>query len=144
MDHVRAIAKERAKTLTLDYEHRHRPGARFAGAAADRQLAGRDVRRPVSRGRAGRNRNGAARSPTAIETYIGTEPHVQRHARRGRRRHWTAGGEIPAECYDFAQMPEYQRLKQTMDMLSATGVPNPYFSAHERVTRDTTRSAAAS
>ena len=58
MDHVRAIAKERAKTLTLDTQHRHRPGARFAGAAADRQLAGRDVRRPLSRGCAGRNRDG--------------------------------------------------------------------------------------
>jgi 8-amino-7-oxononanoate synthase len=35
-------------------------------------------------------------------------------------------------------MPEYRRLKQTMGMLSATGIPNPYFSAHERVARDTT------
>jgi 8-amino-7-oxononanoate synthase len=35
-------------------------------------------------------------------------------------------------------MPEYQRLRQTMALLAATGVPNPYFSVHERVTRDTT------
>src|SRR5262245_66473729 len=34
-------------------------------------------------------------------------------------------------------MPEYKRLKQTMDMLSMTGVPNPYFRPHEGVTRDT-------
>jgi 8-amino-7-oxononanoate synthase len=50
---------------------------------------------------------------------------------------WSAGGEIPPECYEFSQMPEYKRLRQTMDMLGSTGVPNPYFRPHEGATRDT-------
>jgi 8-amino-7-oxononanoate synthase len=36
-------------------------------------------------------------------------------------------------------MPEYKRLKQTMDVLGSTGVPNPYFRPHEGATRDTAR-----
>jgi 8-amino-7-oxononanoate synthase len=35
-------------------------------------------------------------------------------------------------------MPEYKRLKQTMSLLTSTGLPNPYFSAHQSVARDTT------
>ena len=35
-------------------------------------------------------------------------------------------------------MPEYKRLKQTMSLLDQTGVPNPYFSVHDGVCRDTT------
>src|SRR5207237_746833 len=74
----------------------------------------------------------------AIQTYIGTEPRVQRHA-AAPTTPWSAGGEIPLECYDFSQMPEYKRLKQTMAMLSSTGVPNPFFRPHEGITRDTAR-----
>src|SRR5437762_13421969 len=36
-------------------------------------------------------------------------------------------------------MPEYRRLRQTMDMLGSTGVPNPYFRPHEGSTRDTAK-----
>ncbi|MFM7071362.1 MAG: aminotransferase class I/II-fold pyridoxal phosphate-dependent enzyme [Planctomycetota bacterium] len=46
--------------------------------------------------------------------------------------------EIPLDCYDFARMPEYLRLKQTMTILQSTGLPNPYFSVHEGITCDTT------
>ena len=74
---------------------------------------------------------------SAIETYIGTEPRVARHMTAPAAQ-WNKTGEIPAECYDFGQMPEYKRLKQTMALLESTGLPNPYFSAHERVARDTT------
>ncbi|MEX0866094.1 MAG: aminotransferase class I/II-fold pyridoxal phosphate-dependent enzyme, partial [Pirellulales bacterium] len=41
--------------------------------------------------------------------------------------------------YDFAQFPEYEQLKQTEQILMATGVPNPYFSIHEAVAGGTTR-----
>ena len=91
MDHVRAIAKERAKTLTHRVEHRHRPGPRFAGAAANRQLAGRDVRRPLSRGRAGRNRNGprSGRGDSDVHRHRAARAAARRrrdHAVVGRRR----------------------------------------------------------
>jgi 8-amino-7-oxononanoate synthase len=47
--------------------------------------------------------------------------------------------EIPAEDYRFDQLPEYRKLKRTMAQFALTGVPNPYFTVHEGVTRDTTR-----
>lgn len=37
------------------------------------------------------------------------------------------------------QFAEYRRLKTTMRQLLMTGVPNPYFTVHEGVVRDTTR-----
>jgi 8-amino-7-oxononanoate synthase/acyl carrier protein len=36
------------------------------------------------------------------------------------------------------QFPEYQRLQQTMAQMLMTGVPNPYFTVHDSVVRDTT------
>ncbi|MCO6454726.1 MAG: aminotransferase class I/II-fold pyridoxal phosphate-dependent enzyme [Pirellulaceae bacterium] len=71
----------------------------------------------------------------AITEHLGTVPRNQLASRSvpapsGQR-------EIPDEDCDFSAMPEYRRLKQTMAMLSATGVPNPYFSVHEQVTNDT-------
>jgi 8-amino-7-oxononanoate synthase len=45
--------------------------------------------------------------------------------------------ELPEEYYSFSKMPEYQKLKATMRMLQATGVPNPFFAVHQGNTRDT-------
>ena len=45
----------------------------------------------------------------------------------------------PVEIQDsIEQFPEYQRLRQTKAQLLMTGVPNPYFTVHETVVRDTT------
>nr|MCU0982213.1 aminotransferase class I/II-fold pyridoxal phosphate-dependent enzyme [Pirellulaceae bacterium] len=49
-----------------------------------------------------------------------------------------AGAAVPEEACDFRQWPEYRKLKDTMDRLTASGLTNPYFSVHESVTRDTT------
>jgi 8-amino-7-oxononanoate synthase/acyl carrier protein len=136
MDHVRAIAKERAKTIALDTNIVTDLGLdslerlqiassleeTFGGRIPEDVLAEIETVREVA---------------SAIQTYIGHEPRVQRHAAAPAAM-WAKEGDIPAECYDFAQMPEYKRLKQTMALLSSTGVPNPYFSAHERIARDTT------
>ncbi|MFO0870804.1 MAG: aminotransferase class I/II-fold pyridoxal phosphate-dependent enzyme [Pirellulales bacterium] len=75
----------------------------------------------------------------AIEKYLGSTPRanvgpVSREAASS----GASTKEIPPEFYDFARMPEYLRLRQTMELLQGTGVPNPYFSVHERVTCDTT------
>ncbi len=40
--------------------------------------------------------------------------------------------------FDVGQFPEYRRLKATMRQMLMTGVPNPYFTVHESVVRDTT------
>lgn len=45
---------------------------------------------------------------------------------------------IPPEEFQFDQIPEYRRLKQTMAQMEMTGLPNPYFSVHQGLTRDTT------
>jgi 8-amino-7-oxononanoate synthase/acyl carrier protein len=134
MDHVRTIAKERAKTLTIDSNIVTDLGLdslerlqiassleeTFGGRFPEDVLAEIETVREVA---------------AAIQTYIGTEPRVQRHVVAAATP-WSAGGEIPPECYDFGQMPEYKRLKQTMEMLGSTGVPNPFFRPHEGVTRD--------
>ena len=39
---------------------------------------------------------------------------------------------------DVTQFAEYRRLKATMSRMQMTGVPNPYFTVHERVVNDTT------
>ncbi|HZN32297.1 MAG TPA: aminotransferase class I/II-fold pyridoxal phosphate-dependent enzyme [Pirellulaceae bacterium] len=138
MDHVRAIAKERAKVLALDsnivtdlgldslerLQIANTLEETFGGRFPEDVLAEIETVREVA---------------AAIATYIGTEPRVQRHAAAGPTANWASAGEIPPECYDFSQMPEYKRLKQTMAMLGSTGVPNPYFRAHEGATRDIAR-----
>jgi 8-amino-7-oxononanoate synthase len=45
---------------------------------------------------------------------------------------------VAPEDYRFDLLPEYRRLKQTMAQFEKTGLPNPYFSVHEGLTRDTT------
>jgi 8-amino-7-oxononanoate synthase/acyl carrier protein len=136
MDHVRAIAKERAKRLSLETNIVTDLGLdslerlqiassleeTYGGRFPEDVLAEIETVRDVA---------------TAIQTYIGVEPRVQRHVPTGGPA-WAAGGEIPPECYDFSQMPEYKRLKRTMEDLTSTGLPNPYFTTHERATRDTT------
>jgi 8-amino-7-oxononanoate synthase/acyl carrier protein len=138
MDHVRAIAKERAKTLTIEsnivtdlgldslerLEIASSLEQTFGGRFPEDVLAEIETVRQVA---------------AAIQTYIGTEPRVSRQADAAPQTPWSHGGEIPPECYDFGQMPEYKRLKQTMDILGSTGVPNPYFRPHESSTRDTAK-----
>jgi len=46
--------------------------------------------------------------------------------------------EIPPEYYQFSHYPECAQLKRQLSQFSLLGLRNPYFSVHERVTRDTT------
>ena len=43
----------------------------------------------------------------------------------------------PADC-DFAQYPEYVQLRERMELVSAAGIRNPFFSEHADVAGDTT------
>ena len=69
--------------------------------------------------------SGAVTSPAASSsggsTHVGLAPKV----------------EVEPED-DVAQFAEYRRLKATMQQMAMTGVPNPYFTVHEAVVRDTT------
>lgn len=135
MEQVRAVARERANDLTLDtnivalgldslerMQIAHALEEQFGGRFPDQVLAEIETCREVAR---------------AIQRYIGSQPRTERTALRTAARPMFEG-DIPAECYQFGAMPEYRKLKQTMELLSATGAANPYFSVHERVTRDTT------
>ena len=44
--------------------------------------------------------------------------------------------EVPEDRVE--QFPEYKRLQQTRAQMLATGVPNPYFTVHDSIVRDTT------
>jgi 8-amino-7-oxononanoate synthase len=133
LDHVRAVAKERAKSLSLDtnildlgLDSLERTQIAFSlqetfgGRFPEEVLVEIETCREVA---------------LAIQKYIGSKPKIARQlAATDVERKTTT---VPPEAYEFAQMPEYKRLKQTMSMLMASGIPNPYFSVHERVTRDT-------
>jgi len=64
---------------------------------------------------------------------------VQKHLVNGRdTRGPSRAVEIPPEDYRFDRYPEYIKLKQNLEMLESTGLGNPFFKVHERVTNDTT------
>lgn len=127
MDAVRRVAKERAAGLSpdsnllelgMDSLERMEILAsledRFGGRLPEAVLADLETCRDVAR---------------AVETYLGREP-----AALTRR----SAEDIPAEYYCFDRYPEYVKLRQNLELLDASGLGNPYFSVHERVTRDTT------
>ncbi len=128
MEHVRAIAKERAKNLTLDtnvveigldslerMEIVANLEEAFGGRFPETVLPHIETCREVA---------------AAVQKYLGTrraEGATQRDEK-----------EIPRGDYQFAQMPEYLQLRATMQTLHAAGLENPYFSVHESITADTT------
>lgn len=128
LDHVRQIAKERAGELTLDtnildlgldsLERMEIVAAleeTFGGRFPESVLPQMETCREVVE---------------AVEAYLGKTPKL-----RSTR---TADSEIPPEHYRIEQFPEYQALKQNMRSVHETGLANPYFRAHQRVTNDTT------
>jgi 8-amino-7-oxononanoate synthase len=66
----------------------------------------------------------------AVEMYLGKTPRVKGASAKHI--------EIPPENYRFDLYPEYHALKQNMRALQGSGLVNPYFNVHERVTNDTT------
>jgi 8-amino-7-oxononanoate synthase/acyl carrier protein len=135
MEHVRAVARERAGNLTLDtnivvdlgldslerMQIANSLEETFGGRFPEEVLQQIETCRETA---------------LAIEKYIGAAPRVDGRYRQ--RPDASDPAEIPQEYYDFARMPEYVKLKQTQAMLVATGIPNPFFSVHESVTNDRT------
>jgi 8-amino-7-oxononanoate synthase len=128
LDHVRQIAKERAGELTLDtnildlgldsLERMEIVAAleeTFGGRFPESVLPLMETCREVVE---------------AVEAYLGKTPR-QRSA-------GSATEEIPPDHYRVELFPEYQALKQNMRSVQDTGLANPYFRAHQRVTNDTT------
>ncbi|MBM4091713.1 MAG: aminotransferase class I/II-fold pyridoxal phosphate-dependent enzyme, partial [Planctomycetes bacterium] len=135
LEHVRAVARERAGNLTLDTDI-------VADLGLD-SLERLSIASAVEETFGGRLPEEALQQictcrdlALAVEQYIGTEPRVLGRFRQESPN--KASEEIPVEYCDFGKTPEYLALKQTMGMLAATGVPNPYFSVHQGVTNDRT------
>jgi 8-amino-7-oxononanoate synthase/acyl carrier protein len=136
LDHVRAVAKERAKDLTastnivtdlgLDSLERMQIAnsleETYGGRFPEHVLVEIET---------------VAQVAAAIAKHFGTVPKVKREYQVGFGPKPGTNGDTPREHYDFAQTPEYKRLKQTEALLLSTGIPNPYFAPHERVARDT-------
>ena len=66
----------------------------------------------------------------AVEKHLGTQPRVPRPK--------AANVEIPSATYRFEQFPEYVKLRESLDVLDASGLGSPFFAAHEGVTTDRT------
>jgi len=128
LEHVRAVGKERARDVTIDSNiielgldslERMEIVASledsFGGRFPEDVMAEMETCREVV---------------LAVQTHLGIEPTVERRQ--------LFDGDIPAEFYCFADMPEYRQLRQHMGILASTGVPNPFFNVHQRVTNDTT------
>jgi acyl carrier protein len=139
IEHVKAIAKERAKVVTLDsnivtdlgldslerLQIANSLEEAYGGRFPEHVLAEIETVRQVA---------------DAIETHLGNKlvaVKPSQTAEEGQAK--KSLDEIGPDCYDFSQMPEYKRLRQTIDMLESLQVGNPYFCVHEGVTRDTAR-----
>lgn len=129
MEQITRVAKERAKGLTLDsnilemsmdsLERMEIIAAledTFSGRFPEEILPDMITVRDVV---------------AAVEKYLGKTP-------RKRLPTSESESEIPAENYQFDQFSEYTALKKQWQLLAGTGVMNPYFKVHERVTADTT------
>ncbi|MEX2114170.1 MAG: aminotransferase class I/II-fold pyridoxal phosphate-dependent enzyme [Pirellulales bacterium] len=128
MDHVRNIAKERARDLKpdtsivelgLDSLERMEIIAAledtFGGRFPESELLQMETVREVAAG---------------VEAYLGRTPRTPAEA--------DATAEIEPDRYRFELMPEYLRLRQINESLTATGLRNPYFKCHDGVIADTT------
>ena len=135
MHHVREIAKERAKGMTIDsnivemgmdslerLQIAHSLEESFGGRFPEDVLSEIETCREVT---------------LAVQKYIGTNARIRdlpasvdKPEQRKR--------EIQPADYQFAEMAEYKKLQQQATLLSFTGIPNPYFTRHEGITNDRT------
>ncbi len=140
MDAIKAVAQERAKQLDLDtnivldlgldslerLQIAHSLEQTFDGRFPEHVLQEIETVREVAE---------------AIQKYLGKSRIRREMVPTETGLKPADSRKIEAEDYVFDQLPEYRRLKRTMAQFEMTGVPNPYFSVHEGIVRDTTRIA---
>jgi 8-amino-7-oxononanoate synthase/acyl carrier protein len=138
LEHVRVIAKERAKGLHLDSNILIDLGLdsleiQEIAVALEETFGGRFPEEVLQ------DLESCREVAAAIEKYMGTEPLRElEQDSAAPRSAYDKTQAVPKEFYDFAEMPEYLRLQQAKSILTDTGCPNPYFTVHESVTGDTT------
>jgi 8-amino-7-oxononanoate synthase/acyl carrier protein len=138
MDAIRAVAQERAKELELNtnivldlgldslerMQIAHSLEQTFDGRFPENVLQEIETVREVAEA-IERHMGKKRMRRDLVPTETGLKP--------------TSGHRVQPEDYRFDQLPEYRRLKRTQSQFVMTGVPNPYFSVHEGIVRDTTR-----
>ena len=107
-----------------------RDGHGFAGADGDSGLAGREVRRPVPRGDSARSGNHPAtgRGGGKVSGHGAAPGAVPGRPTRKFHRRPTASTSSRNTC----------RLRESLDMLEASGLGNPFFTVHDGPTTDRT------
>ena len=135
MENVHAVARERSKKLTLD------SNLIAIGLDSLERLQIANTLEEIFGGQlpaAVLDEIETCREVTlAIQEHIGHQP-VNERATTPRQQSTNPQREIQTGDYQFAEMPEYKRLKQQMATLTFAGLANPYFSVHEGLTCDTT------
>lgn len=127
LEQVRKVAKERAKSLTLDssiaelgldslerLEILGNLEDYFGGRFPESILPELESCRQVIQ---------------AVETYLGDARETDRIR--------PEAADIPEDHYRFEKIADYVKLRQNIDTLDAAGL-NPFFAVHQRVTNDTT------
>ena len=147
-DHVRRVAGERANVLQLDtnivldlgldslerLEIARNLEQTFGGRFPEQVL---DEIETIGQTAAAIERYLPPGSETVAEAYLRGDGRADIQAPKRNGAPHKPDTVVDAE-YDVEQFAEYRRLKTTMRQLLMSGVPNPYFTVHEGVVRDTT------
>jgi 8-amino-7-oxononanoate synthase len=128
LEEIRRVARERADGMTLDspivetgmdslerMEILASLEEKFGGRFPEEILPDLETTRQVV---------------AAVEKYLGTEPRPQSVR--------PTDIDIPPATYRFDQFPEYVKLRESLDMLDASGLGNPFFVVHDGPTTDRT------
>ncbi len=126
LEEVRRIAKERARGLTLD--------SNITELGLD-SLERMEILAALEERFGGRFPEEILQS---LETCREVVDAVDRYLGKGVEAEKNNGPDVPEEYFRFDCMPEYIRLRQNLEMVEASGLGNPYFPVHQRVTNDTT------
>jgi 8-amino-7-oxononanoate synthase len=141
MQTVKAVAKERAKSLTLATNIVVDLGLdsleRMSIASQLEEIYGGNFPNQILQ-----EIETVREIALAITTHIGSQPihHVAAAADTGAKtRKFRSSEELPPSFYKVEEMPEYLRFERTRKLMLSTGARNPYFSVHDGVIADTTR-----
>jgi 8-amino-7-oxononanoate synthase len=128
LEEIRRVAKQRAEGLSLDtpivetgmdslerMEILNSVEERFGGRFPEEVLPELETTRQLVE---------------AAEKYLGKEPRPLQPR--------PADAEISPSTYRFDQFPEYVKLRESLDMLEASGLENPFFIVHEGPCTDRT------
>lgn len=139
MQTVKAIAKERAKSVTLDTNIVVDLGLdsleRMSIASQLEEIYGGNFPNEILQ-----EIETVREIAMAITTHIGSHPirHIAAAAESTKMRKFHSSEELPPSFYKVEEMPEYLRFERTRNLMLSTGARNPYFSVHDGVIADTT------